>query len=71
MSESVYRSVAECNLRYGQISKPHGENCPRCGQDNWRCFWGVNPAYRSTYNPGEYIQYTCAECGHVGPELPS
>lgn len=66
----VYWSVAECNRTRGHIFKPHGENCPKCGKDNWRTFWGVNHEYRSEYNPGEYIQYTC-ECGFVGPQLPS
>lgn len=66
----VHWSVAECNRRYGGQFKAIGKACPRCGQDNWRCTWGVNPQYRSEYNPGEFIQYVC-QCGFVGEELPS
>lgn len=68
---TVAESVAKCNQLYGSQVKPHGETCPHCGKDSWRCFWGINSAYRSEYNPGEYIQYTCAKCGYQGPELPS
>lgn len=66
----TYESVAECNKLHGYVVKPHGETCPNCGKDQWRTRWGVNAEYRSEYNPGEFIQYTCV-CGFVGPELPS
>jgi ribosomal protein S27AE len=71
MSDLVYWSVAECNRMHGRTVKTRGELCPYCGADAWICRWGVNPDYRSEYNPGEYIQYTCTKCGYVGEELPS
>lgn len=68
---TVEESVFQCNRLYGHLVKSRRKNCPNCGKDEWRCRWGINPEYRSKFNPGEYIQYTCAHCGHVGPELPS
>lgn len=67
---SVAESVALCNLNYGGRIQSLRMKCPRCGEDQWTTYWGINPEYRSQYNPGEYVQRTCACCGHVGPEEP-
>jgi hypothetical protein len=59
----VYWSVAEVNRRRGAVSKPMGMKCPS-GHDNWRARNGVDPKYKSQYNPGEYVEFTCADCGY-------
>ena len=69
MSYSVQRSVDECNARYGGIFKPLQRICPQCGKDTWRTVWGINSAYKSQYNPGEYCEFICA-CGYSSGEEP-
>jgi hypothetical protein len=59
----VYWSVAEVNRKRGSASQPKGMKCPK-GHDNWRVRNGIDPQYKSEYNPGEYVEYTCAECDY-------
>ena len=59
----VHWSVAEVNRQNaGQLGKPMNMRC-RCGADNWRTFHGVDERYRSEYNPGEYVDFICTNCG--------
>ena len=63
MSDLVYWSVFECNRLHGREVKSHGIKCS-CGADKWRTFWGVDPQYKSEFNPGEFCRFTCVECGY-------
>jgi len=70
MFGSVYWSVAEVNRRSTGVPKKLNSSCPRCGTDLWHVWHGVDPQYRSRYNPGEYVRYTCVCCGYQ-EEYPS
>ena len=61
----VYWSVAEVNRRNAGQSKPLNMNCPRCATDSWKTFHGVDPQYKSEWNPGEYVDFICANCGYT------
>lgn len=69
MSDLVYWSVGEVNRQNKGRTWQLG-SCPCCGENEWDLFWGVNPAYASKYNPGEYVEHTCINCGY-SEEVPS
>jgi hypothetical protein len=58
----VHWSVAEANRQRGGRSS-RGPAC-QCGNDLWRARNGVDERYRSQYNPGEYVEFTCTNCGY-------
>lgn len=62
----VYWSVAEANRQRGSriVSIPQ---CV-CGSTEGRARNGVDPKYASRYNPGEYVEFTCAHCGQSWEE---
>lgn len=60
----VHWSVMEANRLHGREIKKHGIRCSNCGSDGWQTSWGVKSEYRSQYNPGEYCEFTCANCGY-------
>ena len=64
MFDLVYQSVTEMNRRNAGIAKKINKLCPRCGIDLWYVRYGVDPQYRSQFNPGEYVAFTCACCGY-------
>lgn len=59
----VHQSVAQVNKENTGKVWNLGRDC-QCGKDEWSLFWGINPIYASAYNPGEYIHYTCINCGY-------
>ena len=61
----VYWSVTECNRKNAGRSKSVNRRCPECGEDNWYLYHGVDDRYRSEYNPGEYVRFTCAHCAYT------
>lgn len=60
----VYWSVMEANRINAGRSLKQNVKCRRCGEDEWRIRHGVSEEYRSQYNPGEYIEFTCTKCGY-------
>lgn len=69
VEESVYQTNRDHSRDVFKLrSKCHN---PACDSHEFTCFWGISPLYKSEYNPGEYIQYTCIKCGWKGEELPS
>lgn len=64
----VYWSVYEANRRNAGLTKSIRYACPKCGQDEWHVYHGVDEQYRSQYNPGEYVEFTCAHCGYSWEE---
>jgi predicted RNA-binding Zn-ribbon protein involved in translation (DUF1610 family) len=58
-------SVMECNRQNAGRTKAMGMACPDCGKDNWRVHHGIDPEFRSAYNPGEYVDFVCAHCGYT------
>ena len=68
MSDSlVYWSVAEANRQRGgrTVKIPP---CHQCGHNEGRAMNGVDPQYASQHNPGEYVQWTCGQCGYSWDE---
>ena len=63
MSYSVYDSVYDANRQRGRKTTSMRHPC-RCGANAWYARNGVDPRYASEYNPGEYVYFTCSECGH-------
>lgn len=61
---SVEDSVYDANKLWGNDVKPHNYPCPRCGADQWKTRWGIADEYASQYNPGEYCEFTCNNCGY-------
>ena len=62
----VYWSVGEVNRQNaGKGGKPMNMKCPRGCPDSWTTFHGVDPQYRSEWNPGEYVDFICAGCGYT------
>jgi hypothetical protein len=59
----VYSSVAEANRQRGGRTITMRHAC-RCGGNEWRARNGVDPKYASEYNPGEYVEFTCTQCGY-------
>jgi|WetSurMetagenome_2_1015567.scaffolds.fasta_scaffold765301_1 hypothetical protein len=64
MSDLVAWSVMEVNRRNAGLAKPLRMNCPKCGIDLWTVYHGIDERYSSTYNPGEYVVFTCTGCGY-------
>lgn len=61
---SVRESVDLANALHGHEAKKHNSPCPRCHADLWRCRHGIDPKYKSEWNPGEYCEFTCVNCGY-------
>ena len=61
----VYWSVAEVNRQNSGQAKPMQMICPRCHTDHWRTWHGVDSQYASQWNPGEYVDFICANCGYT------
>lgn len=64
MMDWVAWSVMEANRRNAGLAKPMRMPCPNCRTDLWRVYHGIDPQYRSGYNPGEYVEFTCVNCGY-------
>jgi predicted RNA-binding Zn-ribbon protein involved in translation (DUF1610 family) len=58
-------SVAECNRQNAGRTKAMGMACPDCGKDDWQVHHGIDPEFRSQYNPGEYVDFVCVHCGYT------
>jgi hypothetical protein len=61
---SVEDSVYDANRLWGRDVKLHNIPCPRCQADAWQTRWGIDEQYASEYNPGEYCEFTCTQCGY-------
>ena len=58
-------SVAEVNRENQGRNKSIGTPCPSCGKDDWRAYHGIDSQYKSMHNPGEYVRFTCINCGYA------
>lgn len=62
---TVEESLDEVNRQNGNRSRPMGMNCPYGCPDSWRTHHGIDSQYASQYNPGEYVDFICADCGYT------
>lgn len=60
---TVEESVYLANVERGNRTFT-GQACPNCQQREWHARNGIDSRYRSQYNPGEYVEFTCAGCGY-------
>lgn len=67
-TDFFYWSILEANRRSAGCAKSLRCRCPRCGDDSWQVYHGVDEQYRSQYNPGEYVEFTCTNCGYSWEE---
>lgn len=63
----VYWSVSAANQERGRRTIRLRHPC-QCGANDWRARNGVDPRYASEYNPGEYVEFTCTNCGFAFEE---
>lgn len=61
--ELVAWSVARANDNAAGKTFERQEPCLRCKKDKWSRRHGIKEEYRSQYNPGEYVVWTCVGCG--------
>ena len=60
---SVEWSVMEANRQRAGRTITMRHPC-RCGANDWHVRNGIDEQYRSQYNPGEYVEFTCTNCGY-------
>jgi hypothetical protein len=60
---SVEESCMLMNQKNGNSARPMGMICPHCQTDNWQTYHGIDSQYASQYNPGEYVDFICENCG--------
>ena len=64
---SVEWSVMEANRQRAGRTTTLKHPC-KCGTNEWRVLNGIDEQYRSQYNPGEYVEFTCTNCGYYFQE---